>query len=87
MRCPLGGKRGKVLQRQSRAAVINGACTDLPPQYRGNLQVGKLRQDQALAAEPGPGLVAVRTVVRQRYNQDAGVNDEHGRHELRPLPP
>jgi hypothetical protein len=64
-------------QREGRAAGIDVTGLHLEAQHRGDLEVDKLGRAEPFPAQTGAGAVAVRAVIAEGGNQDAGVNDDH----------
>lgn len=67
----------EVGQRQQCTSLVDPAFAALPPQNRGDLEVGQLRCGKSLAAQPCTRVGAIWPVVGQGDSQHAGVNDEH----------
>jgi hypothetical protein len=80
VRCPPGGQCGQVLYYEAGAPGVEKPCLHRARQDGGDLQVGEFRYGHSLAVQPGPGLVAVGAVIGEGDDQDAGVNNYHGRH-------
>ncbi len=67
------GQRGQIGQRQGRPPVNHGTIAHLPPPHRSDLEVDQFGYGQALTAQAGPYVVAVRAVVSERDGQDAST--------------
>jgi len=81
VRSATGRQHGEIVQGQPGTPGVDSTGEQLAPEHGYDFQVSKLWQGQALAAQPGAGLVSVRSVIGQRDDQDAGVSDQHGRRE------
>ena len=55
----------------------------LAAQHRHHLEVDQLWSCERLAGQSSPSGFAIRSVVAERDNKNAGVNDDHGHHAPR----
>ena len=86
MWCTLQGYGLEVLKRPRRTAFVNAARGRLAAKHGTEFEVDQFGCGEAFSPQAGSRRVAVGTVVGECDDEDAGINDEHGRSESRALP-
>ncbi len=84
---PLQGQRSEISKGHAGAALVDSPRRGLTPKDRADLEIDELGRGQTLPPQAGTRTITVRAVVGQCHDQDAGVNDEHGRRAARRLLP
>ena len=72
----------KVAQRKLSAPCIHCADGELAAKRGQHFQIDQFRRREFLASKSRPRGIALHSVVRERNDESARVNDEHGRREV-----